>query len=85
MAGTSVISKIVYMDPEQSDYDLENQIEIEPNLETHPNDLRILLLDSGTTLDEFEWAPLKNTRELVWDIAQWIEENYSELKSVLGG
>ena len=29
VAGTSVISKIVYMDPEQSDYDLENQIEIE--------------------------------------------------------
>ena len=29
VAGTSVISKIVYMDPEQNDYDLENQIEIE--------------------------------------------------------
>ena len=29
VAGTSVISKVVYMDPEQSDYDLENQIEIE--------------------------------------------------------
>lgn len=29
VAGTSVISKTVYMDPEQSDYDLENQIEIE--------------------------------------------------------
>lgn len=29
VAGTSVISKIVYMDPDQSDYELENQIEIE--------------------------------------------------------
>ena len=29
VAGTSVISKIVYMDPEQNDYDLESQIEIE--------------------------------------------------------
>ena len=29
VAGTSVISKIVYMEPEQNDYDLENQIEIE--------------------------------------------------------
>lgn len=29
VAGTSVISKVVYMDPEQSDFDLENQIEIE--------------------------------------------------------
>jgi type IV pilus assembly protein PilM len=29
VAGTSVISKILHMDPEQSDYDLENPIEIE--------------------------------------------------------
>lgn len=29
VAGTSVISKIVYMDPDQSDFELENQIEIE--------------------------------------------------------
>ncbi len=29
VAGTSVISKIVYMDPEPNDYDLESQIEIE--------------------------------------------------------
>ena len=29
VAGTSVLSKVVHMDPEQSDYELENQIEIE--------------------------------------------------------
>jgi len=29
VAGTSVISKVVYMEPEQSDFELENQIEIE--------------------------------------------------------
>lgn len=29
VAGTSVISKIVYMDPEQNDFELETQIEIE--------------------------------------------------------
>lgn len=29
VAGTSVISKIVYMDPEQNDFELESQIEIE--------------------------------------------------------
>jgi len=29
VAGTSVISKLVYMDPEQNDYELESQIEME--------------------------------------------------------
>ncbi|WP_412724425.1 type IV pilus assembly protein PilM [Alteromonas sp. D210916BOD_24] len=29
VAGTSVLSKVVHMDPDQSDYELENQIEIE--------------------------------------------------------
>lgn len=61
-----------------------NTLEIGSVPETHPNDLRIVLLDSQKTKSKFSWEPKKSLRELVLDLSEWIQINEEVLKPILG-
>ena len=50
--------------------------------ETTPVDIPLYLTDATRVRETFDWKPQMGTREIVEDIAAWIKENESTLRSI---
>jgi CDP-paratose 2-epimerase len=61
-----------------------NEIEILPVPENRPADLRIYLTDSRKITAQCGWAPKRDARTTLRDIYDWIKDEESLVRSVLG-
>lgn len=60
-----------------------NKIKINSIKETRPADLKLFITDSRKIMKLTSWKPKKNIKETIIDIADWINKNKSQLKSIL--
>lgn len=58
-------------------------VEIAPQPETSPLDLRIYVTDSRIVEKTFDWKPTRSIEQTVTDIHRWIRENAEQLEPIL--
>lgn len=59
-----------------------NKIEITPVPETNAVDIPIYITDSRKAMDRFSWTPSWSPKDVIADIANWIQDNQEELQHV---
>ena len=60
-----------------------NTIEILPEPENRPADLRIFVTDNSKIIKETGWAPKKSVTTVFEDIYRWIKDNEAQLETIL--
>jgi CDP-paratose 2-epimerase len=60
------------------------KVAVTPQPETTAVDIPVYLTDNTKAEKQFGWRPARNVEETLRDIAEWIEQNKTELESVFG-
>ncbi len=60
-----------------------NKIKIDPELENRPADLRVFITDNSKIENEIGWKPKHSVENIFSDIYNWINQNESQLKSII--
>lgn len=60
------------------------KVAVTPQPETATVDIPVYLTDNTKAEKQFGWRPARNVEETLRDIAEWIEQNKTELESVFG-
>jgi len=59
-----------------------NKINIQPEPDTSSVDIRIYLTDSSKAQNDFDWSPQIGVYDIVSDISNWVNSNFSNLESI---
>ena len=60
-----------------------NKIKIDSELENRPADLRVFITDNSKIENEIGWKPKHSVENIFTDIYNWINQNESQLKSII--